>query len=151
MNVNVPSATQFSVFSGVVSLSICMIGCGQPALTTIPVEGKVTWNGQPVPNGDIAFHPTQLVEGGVNRIGIGRLDAQGNYKISTVTHGDGLQPGEYSVVISSRGDGKPRLDPEGNAQSNIPVIYGRIATTPLKATIAANASGPVKVDFPLKE
>lgn len=151
MYVKVPSATKLSALFGVVYLSICMCGCGRPALTTIPVEGQVTWKGQPVPNGNIAFHPTQLAEGGVNRIGIGRLDAKGNYKISTVTHGDGVQPGEYSVVISSRGDGKPRFDPEGNAQSNIPVIYGTIATTPLKATIAADARGPVQIDFELKE
>ena len=136
----------------ILCIAIAVVGCGKRTLSTIPVEGKVTWKGQPLSSGDIAFHPTQLAEGGVNRIGIGRLDAEGKFKISTVTHGDGVQPGDYAVVIISRGGATRRIDPiEGSETSNIPVVYASITTTPLKATIAADAQIPVRCDFDLKE
>lgn len=127
-------------------------GCGKSGLSTIRVEGKVTFKGQPVSGGDIAFHPTKLTEGGVNRIGIGRLDAEGNFKMSTVTHGDGVQAGEYAVVITSR-EGASRLnEPEQKAgKSSIPVSYSSVTTTPLKATISADGPIPRKVDFELTE
>lgn len=127
-------------------------GCEKRTLSTIPVEGKVTWKGQPLSSGDIAFHPTQLAEGSVNRIGIGRLDAEGKFKISTVTHGDGVQPGDYAIVIISSAGAARTVDPiAGEVTSNIPVVYSSITTTPLKATISADAQSPVQVDFELNE
>src|SRR5262249_19255419 len=130
---------------------IVQAGCGQPSLSTIPVQGKVTWNGKPLTSGDIAFHPKRLAEGGVNRLAMGRLDGEGNYTLSTVTHGDGVQPGGYAVVIVSRAGAARQVDAEeGPVASTIPLTYSVVSSTPLKATIDANAKGPLQLDFDLK-
>jgi hypothetical protein len=138
-----------------IGLAACAVigqtGCGRPSLSTVPVQGKVTWNGKPLTSGDIAFHPTQLAEGGVNRLAMGRLDNEGNYTLSTVTHGDGVQPGDYAVVIVSRAGPARQVDAtEGPVASTIPLQYSVVTTTPLKAKIEANASGPLQFDFDLK-
>jgi hypothetical protein len=126
-------------------------GCGRPSLSTIPVQGKVTWNGKPLTRGDIAFHPKQLAAGGVDRPAMGRLDSEGKYELSTVTHGDGVQPGEYAVVIVSLGGPARQIDAtEGAIPSAIPLQYSVVSSTPLKATIEANATGPLQFDFDLK-
>jgi hypothetical protein len=81
---------------------------------------------------------------------MGRLDGDGNYQLSTVTHGDGVQPGEYAVVIISLGGPARRIDAtEGAVPSTIPLQYSAVSTTPLKATIEANATGPLQFDFDL--
>lgn len=138
-----------------IGLAACALmfqaGCGGPSLSTIPVQGKVTWKGKPLTSGDIAFHPTKLAAGGVERLAMGRLDGEGNYKLSTVTHGDGVQPGEYAVVIVSLGGAARQIDAtEGPVPSAIPLQYSVVSTTPLKAKIEANATGPLQFDFDLK-
>jgi hypothetical protein len=138
-----------------IALPACAVliqsGCGQPTLSTIPVQGKVTWNGKPLTSGDIAFHPTKLAAGGVDRLAMGRLDSEGNYKLSTVTHGDGVQPGDYAVVIVSRGGAARQIDAtEGPVASAIPLRYSAVGTTPLTAKIEANATGPLQFDFNLE-
>lgn len=130
---------------------IVQAGCGRPSLSTIPVQGKVTWNGKPLTSGDIAFHPTKLAAGGVDRLAMGKLDSEGNYTLSTVKHGDGVQPGDYAVVIVSLGGAARKVDAtEGPVASAIPLQYSVVSSTPLKATIDANAKGPLQFDFDLK-
>jgi hypothetical protein len=79
------------------------------------------------------------------------LDAEGKFKISTVKHGDGVQPGDYAVVIISRAGTRTIDAVEGDVTSTIPDVYSSITTTPLKATISADAQSPVQVNFELTE
>src|SRR5262245_57650658 len=73
-------------------LLLSIAGCGGKTLHTVPVHGKVTWKGQPLTSGDVGFHPQKLAVEGPHRIAVARLDGEGKYTLSTVTHGDGVQP-----------------------------------------------------------
>jgi hypothetical protein len=140
---------KIAIVSCIFTLSFA--GCGKQGLTTIPVQGQVTFKGNPLTNAEIAFHPSKLYADGPNRIAVGKLDAEGRYKLSTVTHGDGIQPGEYGVVIVPREGGRVIDAGENEPVSQIPRMYSLISTTPLKATIPADASGGMQFDFELKE
>jgi hypothetical protein len=74
-----PVAVLFSVF---------VLGCGKGKPATI--QGKVTFQGKPVQQGDITFtRPGNVAQGGIN---------QGVYVLKLSEKG--LAPGEYRVVVS---------------------------------------------------
>jgi hypothetical protein len=45
------------MIAAVVPLAVALAGCGGHGVETYAVSGTVTWQGQPVPNGDIIFAP----------------------------------------------------------------------------------------------
>jgi hypothetical protein len=71
-------------------------GCGYGSSDRVPVQGKVTFDGQPVDNGIISFIP----EGGSGgKSGHPQVNADivgGNYKLES---GKGPMPGKYRVEI----------------------------------------------------
>lgn len=60
---------------------------------TVPVEGKVTLNGEPIPGCEVTFHPAQ------GRPGMGRTDDQGHFVLSTFEGPDGAVPGQHKVTV----------------------------------------------------
>jgi hypothetical protein len=72
----------------------CGGGAGQlPSL--IPVKGKVTYKGQPLPKGMIRFEPD-----GYGRMATGKLQADGTFVLSTLKDGDGAVAGVHKVFIT---------------------------------------------------
>jgi hypothetical protein len=51
-----PSTTRTMIVA-IVPLAVSLIGCGRPGAGMYAVSGTVTWQGQPVPKGDIVFIP----------------------------------------------------------------------------------------------
>ena len=67
---------------------LCLLaaGCGGPSRPeTVPVSGRVTYQGKPVPMGQIMFYPDQ------GRPATGAIDADGNYRLTTFTTADGAR------------------------------------------------------------
>ena len=95
-------ATWFIAICGV--LAAVLTGCGKSKLEVAPVHGRVTFNGKPVPGGEIQFIP---VAGGTKVPVTARatIDENGNYTLSTYGKGDGAILGEHRVVFS-----KPALE-----------------------------------------
>lgn len=145
------SMKTFRWFATGACLVAALAGCSKGKLQTIPVEGKVTWKGKPLANADIAFHPQKLAVAGPNRLAIGKSDSEGKYTLSTINHGDGAQPGEYAVVIVAREGGRIVDAGENLKPSPIPTSYTAVSTTPLKASIAADASGPLEFNFDIQD
>jgi hypothetical protein len=132
-------------------LLVSMAGCGGKTLQTVPVHGKVTWKGQPITSGDVGFHPQKLAVEGPHRIAVARLDGEGKYTLSTVTHGDGVQPGKYAVVVITREGGRILDGGENLKPSPLPPKYSAVNTTPLEADIPADAKGPLEFNFDIKD
>lgn len=82
-----------------VALGIC--GCGGSNLTTtVPVSGRVTFDGGPCPaGGNIRFMPLEVAEGLPNRPGRADFDASGEFVARSFRDGDGLVPGRYRVIV----------------------------------------------------
>ena len=146
-----PRLRRFSPALAVVLIALA--GCGGKSVETVKVQGTVTYKGQPVKQGDIAFQPVEIGEGRPRRAAVGKIDPQGTYSLSTFAPGDGVIPGEYKVVIISREKPKSYEITEAEAaalKSYVPLVYGETAKTPLKESIASDAAEPLQLNFNLE-
>lgn len=96
-------------------------GCSGEKDPTIPVFGKITLNGEPLPHGDIEFGGTAG-----NNLRRGAMISNGSYKTAPM---QGLMPGEYVVRIFSVPAGPDDPVPD--------VMPGEEASVPAKDMIPA--------------
>src|SRR6266550_1132156 len=76
-------------------LSACLLGCGARG-DLASVRGKVTLDGQPLPDAFVVFAPTKK-----GTTSYGRTDAGGNYEMMFTDYQKGAWIGENSVRIST--------------------------------------------------
>ena len=82
----------FLVFA--VTLLAGCSGGGADRMDTVPVSGKVTYNGEPLAGAQIRFF------GDGSPAANAVTDAQGVYKLTTYESGDGAVPGKKTVTVS---------------------------------------------------
>jgi hypothetical protein len=140
----------FSVLA--LALMLFASGCGKPKYEIVRVQGTVTYQGQPLEQGDISFIPVQVEGDGLRRMAVSAINEQGEYVLNSFKPGDGVIPGEYKVMIVSRDKASSEAsDAEIAALKwHAPKVYAEVATTPLKATISSDAPQPIKLDFALE-
>ena len=90
---------------GVVGL-LLVSGCGRAPDDIGRVSGKVTLDGQPLPNATVIFSPTTA---GNQSVAI--TDANGEYSLLHSAKTRGAEPGEHRVTISTFSKGDPDGDP----------------------------------------
>ena len=79
---------------------LLITGCGSDLPRTIPVRGKVTFDGGPCPAaGTVWFLPVTAGEGSPLRPATAEFDTGGTFQAGTYNPGDGLLPGKYQVRI----------------------------------------------------
>lgn len=98
---------------------VYLSGCGSdaPKINTVPVTGRVTYNGQPVAGATVAFIPNNPD----GRPAQGVTDEQGVYTLTTYVGPNdqpaGAEPGDYKVTIQKKqpaaGANVPGKPPEG--------------------------------------
>jgi len=134
-------------------------GCGESRPATAPVSGRVTYQGKPVPDGQIMFHPAH------GRPAMGAIGPDGGFTLTTFKPGDGALLGHHRVTIEAtrvtgdfptedlKGKGK-RLD-VGTVSDKpltvewlVPEIYSRLQTTPLTAEVKSGEN-TVTFDLPV--
>lgn len=120
------------------------LGCGGRNYTAMDfVEGTVTLDDVPVANAEITFHPITF---GVGETAMGRTDAQGVYKLSSMTGapGKGTVAAEYAVTASkyvTTALDKPYADVKQDAlithesKEMLPSAYTDVEFSPLTATV----------------
>jgi hypothetical protein len=81
-------------------VTLIPLGCGGSGPEKASVYGKVTYKGQPVPKGTIAFVTTAPN----GRNATGAIGTDGSYTLQTEEPGDGALLGDYKVTISARDD-----------------------------------------------
>ncbi len=123
------------------SISFFAAGCGKPAM--VPVQGKITYRGYPVPSGLIVFAPEQR-----GPLAVGRIREDGVFALYT---GDnpGAYPGTYRITVSS-------LAPGASAESNgrfefprsaLPDRYRDPVQANLGCVITASRSNSLDIDL----
>lgn len=119
------------------------VGCGRPLPPLAPVSGTVTRAGRPVTQGMVAFQPEK------GRMGVGRIDQDGRFTITTFTAGDGAIIGRHAVTIDAYTQGSgPRSPATVSATDDaelvhasgpvvwlVPEDYASLQTTPLTAEV----------------
>jgi hypothetical protein len=143
------------------SLSTCLAacaGCGPRGPQTVPVSGKVTFDGKPVTAGTIMFWPNSG-----EAVASGQLGPDGSYRLTTHPNAEGAVPGVYRVTIAVNADdpalaakaaGKQRelgplagpVRPLVQVPGTVPLSYGDRQTSPLTAEVKP---GPNTIDFNL--
>jgi len=115
--------------AGVLSLPGCGSNVPSGLGPILPVEGKVTLDGQPLKGGNVTFHPLeQDTKGGVI---MGVIDLEGNY--SVVSYGKkGAPAGKYRVTIDTGGNDKDQ-------DRLVDLVYADKQNSPLTVTVQENA------------
>ena len=128
------------------------VGCpGSSAPETIKVQGKVTYQGQPVTTGYVSFVSVGPTEGLPSRPATGTINPDGTYELTTFGESDGAVPGEYQVAVVSVTGGPTPEEPDAPEQWAIPKRYGTPAESGLTATIPADATGVLEFNFTLED
>ena len=127
-------------------------GCAERGPHRVPVTGRITYQGRPVPDGWVSFTRLgELPQGVPSRPATGELDQDGRYSMKTFGDDDGVMPGEYAVAVvaidyerakAARGPGQPQ-------PYTIPQRYTRPETSGLTVTIPEEASGALEFNFDL--
>jgi len=127
-------------------------GCGEGLPETVPVSGRVTFQGQPLDSGQVVFHPQSIPEGLPRRPATGVLDREGRFQLTTFRTGDGAVPGTYQVAIFSY------LSDQTSAEDDvaipetvwrIPERYGNPQQSGLTANVTPESDEPLSFEFKL--
>jgi hypothetical protein len=90
-------------------------GCGSEAPQypkVAPVSGKVTAKAQPAVGAVVTFHPVSpTVENKLRPSGV--VQADGTFRLTTYTTGDGAAPGDYAVTLAWPEKEDPDLEVRG--------------------------------------
>jgi len=120
-------------------------GCGE---RLVPVKGRITLDGKPVPKGDIWFVPDLDKGAKHTEYSMSKLDSDGRYELTTLTK-PGVPRGWYKVVVYAT-QTEPPASPHGwTPDWIVPVKYTTAQTTDLTAEVAAS-SEPLVLDFDLQ-
>jgi hypothetical protein len=112
-----------------------LAGCGPSGPPTYEVSGTVTWNGQPLPAGDITFEPVDpsvTPDHGKIRKGQFQLRAKAGAKKVVII---ATRPGKYSSVVQSY-----------EREAYLPARYN----THTELTAEVKPDGVNRFDFPLE-
>ena len=117
------------------------IGCSKSVENVSEVNGKVTLDGQPLPNASVQFIRTDR-----SSTSSGMTNANGEYELYFAGDTKGAENGDHEVKISSYRAANPdREPPTERVPEKVPAKYN--VQTELKATVK---DGNNKIDFDLK-
>lgn len=120
------------------------VGCSKSDRIAVhPVEGQLTWQGQPLPNAFIVLHPQNASDPRVLPARA-QTDASGKFQVTTYDQGDGAAIGEYKVTVEyyrpiQNGSGfepgpnvlAPKLSRPDTTDINVRVAEGKNTLEPI--------------------
>jgi hypothetical protein len=110
-----------------------------------PVRGQVLYEGKPIPDALVIFHP--LNDPGPRAMRpLGRVGADGRFTLTTYRAGDGAPAGDYAVTVTWQKDEDRQNVPaeERKDEPNLlPERYGRPETSGLRVHVGEGVN-----DFP---
>lgn len=116
-------------------LCLSVMGCGGAADAPQPVSGKVTVKGGgPLKKGTIRFNGTS---GKKIVSGVGMIDANGAYQLSSLGTNDGVPIGEYTITLGGTEEGGGYDKPDEPVKKVIADKYGSDSTTDIKKSVKA--------------
>jgi len=112
-------------------LALGAAGCGAKGPKLNPTSGKILIDGKAPEHATVVFHPVNGADDGLAKPH-GKVDADGNFTLTTITAGDGAPAGDYRVTVElwltkGRGDEGPK--------SQLPAKFANPDSSGLKATV----------------
>jgi hypothetical protein len=115
------------------------VGCSSGGPDIVPVSGKLTRNGKPVPFVTVYFQPTS------GRPSLGNCDGEGRFKLGYTRDQDGAKVDTHSVYVVYFGEAAA-----GPAPADFKQIYAKYGTpelSPLKIEVKKAVSDlEIKLD-----
>jgi hypothetical protein len=123
-------------------------GCGNPR-GTVPVEGRVTFGGQPPPNSGFVYFMPRGDDPSVagRRPGTAIFTTDGGFKATTFEDGDGLIPGTYEVRIQCE---EQLASPAKVSHSNPAKNLVPEAFKPADVTVPSDGPRPFRVEIDVR-
>ena len=114
-------------------IAVAVIGCGGGTSGVVPVEGTLTYQGQPVEGVSVQFEP---VAG--NRPSTGATDASGHFVLIYSIDEDGAEVGKHNVTF----DWQPLSENEQPSEAITKIVekHGPEDGAPLEVEIAGATS-----------
>ena len=136
-------------FYSVFFLTIALIfsGCGKPPHQLVPISGKVTYNGKPLPFGCVKFQPE------TGQWARGTIQSDGTFKMVTPGEGDGAAVGINKVSITCFENQDPAKQKNGAGmgmvlgRSLIPKKYSSFDTSGLTIDVVDGNNEPAIFDL----
>ncbi|MBI5758053.1 MAG: hypothetical protein HZA46_06000 [Planctomycetales bacterium] len=99
---------------------VTIVGCGGGGQKpTAKVQGKVTFNGQPVPGGTLSFAPVAAEKGNEpGKSASGGVNSDGTYVLSTYTDKDGAVVGKHRVIYLAASAASTGANPDDPASGH---------------------------------
>jgi hypothetical protein len=117
---------------------LLLCGCGKQ-YGTVPVRGKVTFNGGPMPTtGVVYFTPTETFGGHPMRPASADFGTDGEYSVSSFADAEGLYPGTYEAHLHCWKVPPTMTGPK--EVSYLPAKFGKANTSNLKVTVEEGSS-----------
>jgi hypothetical protein len=107
-------------------------------LPVFPVQGKLTFNRQPVPGADLMFYPVGgFPQGSSSILPRARTNEDGEFGVSTYGVTDGAPVGKYRVTASWKmaGDGRVSREQQDDSDEKLPEIYQNPKVTRLRVEV----------------
>jgi hypothetical protein len=88
-------------------------GCNGSAYPTAPVQGRVTVDDKPLFQGRVLFTPVAKGDDRkAGRTALGKIDSEGNYRLTTYAPNDGAIVGEHWAIVINSEEDLPKGVPE---------------------------------------
>ncbi|HEV7278682.1 MAG TPA: carboxypeptidase-like regulatory domain-containing protein [Pirellulaceae bacterium] len=137
-------------------LALCFVaGCGPSYPETVPVNGVVTLDGQPVEGAAVLLMSQVPGSGNAARA---VTNADGTFNLTTFKDNDGARPGSYKAIVK-----KTDLKNQGAANESLveeslgarpvqevellPAKYGALQTTPFDVEVKPEMELPLKLEL----
>lgn len=123
------------------SLGVLLAGCGPRGPETVPVHGRVTFEGGACPAaGTVYFTPVEAPAGLPLRPASGNFETDGTFTVSSFETSDGLVPGKYRVRVECW------KQPPGD-DGTPGVAYVKAGYEAPDLVVEPGTRGPVKVEY----
>ncbi len=115
--------------------SAVLPGCNRTHFNVAPVHGRVTIAGKPLVQGNVMFAPiAKADEENPGKPAFGRIQPNGDYRLTTFAKNDGAVVGKHWVTIINIGDKLPEGIPD----------FDRV-TSPEKVTVVAGKDNQIDI------
>lgn len=117
-------------------------GCGVKQLPTVPIEGKVFYQGKPLASGLVVLQPD------VGPVAQGHIESNGVFRLSSYGKNDGAIVGKHRVRIVCRE--APVLKPGAEAMPGkllIPPKYADFSTSGLTVEVKPSNNEPLRFEL----
>ncbi|MBX6313673.1 MAG: hypothetical protein IRY99_12255 [Isosphaeraceae bacterium] len=120
-------------------------GCGgdPDAIPAVPAAGTVTYQGKPLPEGNIVFQPIMEAKG---RPASGTIK-DGKFSLSTYGTDDGAIPGKHKVAVMATKE-VPSKEGDTATQYLIPEKYASPETSGIEIEIPPGGKKDIAIDIP---